>query len=124
MKRLLLIAAAVVVLTAGGTLAALRAVGRDAGTRYEIVFDNAFGLVEGADFKVGGVAVGSISELDVNLADSRALITVEVADPGFGGLTRAARCAIEPQSLIGAYFGICQPDDAAAKLTSVVTHTL
>ena len=83
--------------------------GDDAGTGYKIVFDNAFGLVEQADFKVGGVAVGAIEELDVNREDARALVRVSVSDTGFGGLTSDAECAIQPQSLIGEYFVDCQP---------------
>ena len=53
-------------LAAAGLVSASGAGGKEETGTYKIVFDNAFGVVKGADFKVGGVAVGSISELDVS----------------------------------------------------------
>jgi virulence factor Mce-like protein len=106
----------VLTLAAAGALSASGAGGKDATTRYKIVFDNAFGVVKGADFKVGGVAVGAIEDLDVSRSDARALITVSVKDRGFGSLKRDARCSIQPQSLIGEYFVDCQPGQAGAEL--------
>lgn len=80
-------------------------------TTYKIVLDSAFGLVSGADFKVGGVAVGSISDLDVDRRTARAVVEVEVSEAtaGFGGLRESAECTVKPQSLIGEYFVDCQP---------------
>ena len=36
------------------------------GKTYEIVFDNAFGVTEGGDFKVAGVRAGTTGELEVD----------------------------------------------------------
>ena len=105
------IAIFVVALIGAGVLTTAGAGGEDGGTRYKIVFDNAFGVVEQADFKVAGVAVGAIESLDVSRDDARAIIEVSVTDKGFGALTDKARCSIQPQSLIGEYFVDCQPGD-------------
>jgi virulence factor Mce-like protein len=99
----------VLALAAAGVIASSGAGGKEESGTYKIVFDNAFGVVKGADFKVGGVAVGSIADLDVNREDARALITVSVKDKGFGSLRSDAECSIQPQSLIGEYFVDCQP---------------
>jgi virulence factor Mce-like protein len=109
MKRALIILA-VTVFVVGGALTALGAGGGAKGKQYKIIFDNAFGLVSGADFKVGGVAVGSVSDLDVT-RDARALITVTASKggDGFAGLRDSATCTVNPQSLIGEYFVDCQP---------------
>ncbi|HVL95426.1 MAG TPA: MlaD family protein [Solirubrobacteraceae bacterium] len=109
MRRALTALLVVAVATAGAVVAAGAGHSDDGRLTYRIVFDNAFGLVKQADFKVGGVAVGSIKDLDVKRDDARALVTVEATDPGFGGLQRDAQCMIEPQSLIGEYFVNCQP---------------
>jgi virulence factor Mce-like protein len=99
----------VLALAAAGVVASAGAGGKDGTVKYKIAFDNAFGVVKGADFKVGGVAVGSIEDLDVSRKDARALITVTVKDKGFGSLRSDAKCSIQPQSLIGEYFVDCQP---------------
>jgi virulence factor Mce-like protein len=111
------------VLVAGGALVALGAGDGPTGKTYKIVFDSAFGLTSGADFKVGGVPVGSIKDLDVRRSDARALITVEVskAQSGFGGLRNSATCTINPQSLIGEYFVDCQPGETGELLPSGAT---
>jgi virulence factor Mce-like protein len=78
---------------------------------YELLFDNAFGLTEGGDFKVAGVRAGQTSRFKVRLVDGRplAVVTAEVTEPGLADLRRDARCEIRPQSLIGEYFVDCQP---------------
>lgn len=104
----------------GGVIASLGAGESASGKRYEIVFDSAFGLTKGADFKVGGVAVGSIADLDVDRRTARALVTVEASGTGgaFAGLRKSAKCTINPQSLIGEYFVDCQPGKTGALLKS------
>ncbi len=108
MKRVLAILV-VTLVVAGGAFAAMGA-GSSEAPEYEIVFDNAFGLVTGADFKVGGVAVGSIEDVGLQRSDMRALVTVSATKRGgFAGLRSDATCIIAPQSLIGEYFVDCQP---------------
>ncbi len=71
--------------------------------RYAFIFDNASGLVEGADFRVGGVAVGKIESFEV-AQDARAKVEDSVSDTSFGKMRSDAFCKIAQQSLIGEYF--------------------
>ena len=86
---------------------------------YRIVFDNAFGLTEGGDFRVGGVNAGEITAFDVTRAGSgapKAVVMATVTRPGFGDFRDDARCTIKPQSLIGEYYVDCQPGGAERRL--------
>jgi ABC-type transporter Mla subunit MlaD len=86
---------------------------------YQVVFDNAFGLVEGGDFQVGGVTAGKTSDIRVVKREGeapRAVVTVEVSEPGFDDFRKDATCDIKPQSLIGEYFVDCQPGSSSEKL--------
>jgi virulence factor Mce-like protein len=101
--------------------------GTAAGT-YKIEFDNAFGLVTGADFRVAGVNAGSITGIDLNQKDLHAVVTVQVTQAGFGQFHADATCQTRPQSLIGEYFVECNPGSRASPVlkpgsTIPVTHT-
>ena len=88
---------------------------------YKIEFDNAFGLVEQGDFRIGGVTAGQTSAFDVvKDEDGRALALVEakVTEPGFADLREDASCEIKPQSLIGEYYVDCQPGKSDKKLAT------
>jgi phospholipid/cholesterol/gamma-HCH transport system substrate-binding protein len=78
---------------------------------YKIEFDNAFGLVPGADFKVAGVKAGKIQGLDLDPKTLHAVVTVQVTQQGFGQFRTDAFCESRPQSLIGEYFVECQPGE-------------
>src|ERR671919_2994919 len=67
---------------------------------YKIQFDNAFGLVEQGDFRIGGVTAGQTSAFDVAKVDGRAVAEVEaeVTEPGFADLRDDASCEVKPQS--------------------------
>jgi virulence factor Mce-like protein len=89
------------------------------GKRYRVMFDNAFGLVEGGDFQVGGVTAGTTSDIEVVKEKGeapKAAVTVEISEPGFGDFREDATCDIKPQSLIGEYFVDCQPGSSDKKL--------
>jgi virulence factor Mce-like protein len=82
------------------------------GRTYKIMFDNAFGLTKGGDFRVGGVNAGQTTAFDVvkkKGESPKAVVTVEVSKPGFGDFRKDASCEIRPQSLIGEYYVDCQP---------------
>ena len=108
MKRLLLIAVALVALGSAALMASGAGDGA-AGTRYKVVFDNAFGLTPGVDLKIAGVRAGSVDKLDVERKTGRALVSIKVTEPGFTKLRSDVFCQIRPQSLIGEYFMDCQP---------------
>jgi len=108
------------VLAAAAAVLALGAKSEDDGgsKTYELLFDNAFGLTEGGDFKVAGVRAGQTSEFKVAKVDGRALalVTAEVTEPGLADLRKDAKCEIRPQSLIGEYFVDCQPGTSNERL--------
>ena len=114
---------AVVALVLGLVCGAALAVGanddEDTGSKtYELLFDNAFGLTEGGDFKVAGVRAGQTKTFKVTTVDGRplALVEAEVTEPGLADLRKDARCEIRPQSLIGEYFVDCQPGASEERL--------
>ncbi|MGH2761167.1 MAG: MlaD family protein [Thermoleophilaceae bacterium] len=116
MRRAVVIAA---LLAVCGAAVAVGATGDDGskGTTYEIVFDNAFGLTEGGDFKIAGVRAGETSSFRI-VGQGRPLAVVEakVSEPGLADLREDASCEIRPQSLIGEYFVDCQPGTSDRKL--------
>ena len=115
--RRLVSALFVVVICAGAAVVA--GAGEEGASKptYKIVFDNAFGLTEGGDFRVGGVNAGQTSEFEAT-GDSppKAEVTVEITEPGFGDFRKDAECTIKPQSLIGEYFVDCQLGSSEEKI--------
>lgn len=84
-----------------------------------MVFDNAFGLVEGGDFRIGGVRAGQTTSFEVRSSRTgppKALVTARVTRGGFGALRRDASCTIRPQSLVGEYYVDCQPGSSSGRL--------
>ena len=59
---------------------------------YELLFDNAFGLTEGGDFKVAGVRAGKITTLDVDQKTQRAVIGFKVTETGGSGVREVVIC--------------------------------
>ena len=94
---------------------------------YKIVFDNAFGLVEGGDFRVGGVRAGKTSEFKVEKIrgkSPKAVVTAKINQPGFEDFREDANCTILPQSLIGEYYVDCQPGSSKKRLKTDGTGTV
>ncbi len=126
MRRALL--SAVLVLVAGGFwLVAGGASSPSATGTYKIEFDNAFGLVTGADFKVAGVPAGTIKSIDLDQRTLHAVVTIQVTRGGFGQFHQSAFCQSRPESLIGEYFIDCDPGSTGPVLepgsTIPVSHT-
>jgi ABC-type transporter Mla subunit MlaD len=112
-------AIAVVGALAGAVLLAAAAEEDDGGRTYRLEFDNAFGLVEGGDLRVGGVKAGSTTAFDVvkrSGESPKAVVEVEITEPGLGDFREDASCEIKPQSLIGEYYVDCQPGSSPKKL--------
>ena len=89
------------------------------GKTYKVVFDNAFGLTKGGDFRVGGVNAGKTTGFDVYKRTGeapKAVVTAEVTKPGFGDFRTDASCEIRPQSLIGEYYVDCQPGSSNERI--------
>jgi virulence factor Mce-like protein len=117
---LLLAAAAFVFLSSGASK------GTAQGT-YKIEFQNAFGLVTGADFKVAGVPAGTIEGIGLDQKTLNAVVTIQVNRAGFGQFHQDASCQSRPESLIGEYFVDCNPGTSGPVLkagaTIPVNHT-
>ena len=117
-----LLATATVAIVAAGAGQASDATGT-----YKIRLDNAFGLVDGADFKVAGVRAGTITSIKLDQNSLLAIVTVDVTQGGFGAFHADAFCQSRPQSLIGEYFIDCQPGQRGPVLqpgsTILVTRT-
>lgn len=115
--RRLLSIALIVVVGGGATVLAAAGGGDSKGTTYKVVFDNAFGLVEGGDFRVGGVTAGQTTAFEAtDDTPPKAEVSVEITEPGFADFRNDASCEIRPQSLIGEYYVDCQPGKSEEKL--------
>lgn len=111
MRRLALIALAVIVLAGIVVATATHASGGDP---YDVraIFDDASFAVQGEQVRVAGAPVGSIVSLGVT-ANKQAAVTLEIDDSRFAPFHANATCAIRPQSLIGEMYVDCSPGTAA-----------
>ncbi|MDX6626297.1 MAG: hypothetical protein QOE56_1286 [Solirubrobacterales bacterium] len=113
----LLVAAivAVVLLASGGD--------SSSGYRIRAIFDNGAFMVNGEQVRVAGANVGTIESVSVSRpgetvayrnskpvsVPGKAIIVMEITDPGFQDFRSDASCLIRPQSLIGEKFVDCRP---------------
>jgi ABC-type transporter Mla subunit MlaD len=119
---LLLAVGAAIVLTGGKEEVSKRTI--------KIPFDNAFGLTEGGDLRVGGVKAGVTHKFGVSKGPecqtkkikqqgpprTCAVVEAEVNQPGFESFRADASCDIRQQSLIGEYYVDCQPGSSKQDL--------
>jgi ABC-type transporter Mla subunit MlaD len=108
MTRRLASIVVLIALAAGAFVFAGASSDESTGKRYDIVFDSAFGLVEGGDLKIGGVIAGQTTGFRLEEKPPyRVVVEVEVTKPGFDSLRSDAQCDVRQQSLIGEYFVDC-----------------
>jgi virulence factor Mce-like protein len=120
--RRLLAALSIVALAAGAAVLTAAEGGGARGSTYKVVFDNAFGLAEGGDFKIAGVRAGETTGFKVSEQRPRkAVVEFAISEPGVARLREDATCEIRPQSLIGEYFVDCQPGSSGARLKEGAT---
>jgi phospholipid/cholesterol/gamma-HCH transport system substrate-binding protein len=107
---------AIVLLLAGGDDSA-------DGYRIRAIFDNGGFMVKDEQVRVAGANVGTIESVDVTLPGEavdyedgepvekpgKAVIVMNITDPGFQDFRQDATCQIRPQSLIGEKFVDCRP---------------
>jgi ABC-type transporter Mla subunit MlaD len=134
MKRILG-TVAVLLATGGFLVLTLGSSSGSSGQTYKVELQNAFGLVNGSQFKVAGVPVGTIQSIDLcgYAHDAHcqykldAVVTVSVNRRGFNQFHSDAFCQSRPQSLIGEYFLDCDPGSQGSVLkpgsTIPVSHT-
>src|SRR3954471_991925 len=110
MKRV----ASVLLLLALGAAAALTTGAGDGGSyKVRAIFDSAGFVIAGEDVKVAGVRVGKIDSLDVT-RDFKAVVVLDIQDPGYQDFRSDATCQVRPQSLIGEKFVECVPTQKRA----------
>lgn len=95
--------------------------GEEHGVKLRIAFDNAFGITEGGDLRVGGVNAGQTTRVRPSHGAecqnpsaagpprTCAVVEARVTKPGFTSFRSDARCSVRQQSLIGEYYVDCQP---------------
>jgi len=117
LAALLLVAVvvAVVLLASGGDES-------NGGYRVRAVFDNGAFMVNGEQVRVAGANVGTIESVSVSrpgetvaykngkpvAVPGKAILVMEIEDPGFQDFREDASCLIRPQSLIGEKFVDCR----------------
>jgi phospholipid/cholesterol/gamma-HCH transport system substrate-binding protein len=124
MRRVLGVVA-VLVAAAAVAVVAMGAGGNDGGYKVRAIFDNAGFVIPGEDVKVAGVRVGRIDSLDIT-PEHKAVVVLDITDPGYQDFRRDAGCIVRPQGLIGERFVECsltekrsageQPPPALAKI--------
>lgn len=86
------------------------------------IFDNGAFMVEGEEVRVAGATVGKIKSVDVTMPGEtvawrdgkpvekpgKAVLVMEITEPGFQDFRQDANCHIRPQSLIGEKFVDCR----------------
>ncbi len=125
MTRRLIIAAALVVAVVAVVLVASGGGGGGGGNEYVVraVFDNGAFMVNGEQVRVAGANVGTIESVNVSMpgetvayrdgkpvaVPGKAILVMNITDPGFQDFRSDASCLIRPQSLIGEKFVDCRP---------------
>jgi ABC-type transporter Mla subunit MlaD len=109
------IVVAIVLLVSGG--------GSSSGYQVRAIFDNGAFMVPGEQVRVAGANVGTIESVSVSrpgeevayedgkpvAVPGKAILVLDIADPGFQDFRQDASCQIRPQSLIGEKYVDCRP---------------
>lgn len=123
MIRRALIAAAAVAAIVVVVLLVTGGGGSSSGYRVRAIFDNGSFMVKGEQVRVAGANVGTIESVAVTMPGEtvaykdgkpvekagKAIIVMDITDPGFQDFRQDATCLIRPQSLIGEKFVDCRP---------------
>ena len=112
---------------AAGVLLVFGSGASDDGDGYQVraIFDSGGFLVPGEEVRIAGVKVGSISEVDVTRPGEvvhedgsddpgKAVVVLDITEPGFQDFLTDAQCIIRPQSLLGEKFVECRPTEPRA----------
>jgi ABC-type transporter Mla subunit MlaD len=123
MTKRLLLAAGLVILVVAVVLIATGGGGSSNQYLVRAIFDNGSFMVTGEQVRIAGANVGTIESVSVSRPGEpvayregkpvsipgRAIIVMNITDPGFQDFRSDASCLIRPQSLIGEKFVDCQP---------------
>lgn len=122
MRRRLVLVAALVAAVVAVVLIASGGDGDDDAYLVRAVFDNGAFMVTGEQVRVAGANVGTIESVDVSMpgetvayrdgkplsVPGKAIIVLNITEPGFQDFRRDGGCQIRPQSLIGEKFVDCR----------------
>ncbi|HET6998159.1 MAG TPA: MlaD family protein [Solirubrobacterales bacterium] len=122
-KRLIIAASLVIAVVAVVLIASGGGGNGSSGYVIRAVFDNGGFMVKGEQVRVAGANVGTIESVDVSMpgqtvayrdgepvaVPGKAIIVMNITDPGFQDFRSDANCQIRPQSLIGEKFVDCRP---------------
>ena len=78
------------------------------GTHYYVQLNNAFGMVEDGDVRIAGTNAGKVRAVELDERTLKAIVEIELTEPGYGTLRRDAECETRPQSPLGEYFMDCK----------------
>jgi ABC-type transporter Mla subunit MlaD len=123
MTKRLLLAGGLVVLVVAIVLIATGGGGSSNAYLVRAIFDNGSFMVTGEQVRVAGANVGTIESVSVSRpgepvayregkpvsVPGKAIIVMDITDPGFQDFRSDATCLIRPQSLIGEKFVDCRP---------------
>jgi phospholipid/cholesterol/gamma-HCH transport system substrate-binding protein len=131
MRRIVVICAALLVAV---MLIALPAVGSDGSSgsyKVRAVFDNGSFVVSGEEVRVAGATVGTVDSVDVSKDDEivsreggghavpgKAVVVMDITNPGYKDFRTDASCIIRPQSLIGERYIDCTPTQPRAEVAT------
>lgn len=121
-RRLILAAGLVVVAVVAIVLIASGGDEESDGYKVRAIFDSGGFMVKGEQVRVAGANVGTIESVDVTMPGEtvafrdgepvsepgKAVIVMDIEDPGFQDFRQDATCQIRPQSLIGEKFIDCR----------------
>ncbi len=119
-RRLILVAGLVVAVV---LVVLLVSGGGSSGYRVRAIFDNGAFMVTGEQVRIAGANVGTIESVSVSKpgeavkyqngkpvsVPGKAILVMNIADPGFQDFRSDASCQIRPQSLIGEKYVDCRP---------------
>lgn len=101
---------ALCVVVAAAAIVVVSSVGAGKGDSYQVraMFVSAGGITKGADVRVAGANVGTITGIYVGKSNLASVI-LDITDPAFAPFYSDAMCRIRLQSLIGEKFVDCDP---------------
>lgn len=77
-------------------------------------FNGVNGIIIGSDVFMGGIKVGSVSDLHVDPDSKGVAVTMSILKE-YGPVHRGATCAVRPKSLLGEKYIACTTGDSAAE---------
>jgi phospholipid/cholesterol/gamma-HCH transport system substrate-binding protein len=106
-------------------VAGMAAGGEEGGYKVRAIFDNGAFLVKGEDVRVAGATVGHVESVDVTDVDEpahadgspepgKAVVVMDIEEPGVQDFREDASCLIRPQSLLGEKFVDCRVTEPRA----------